>query len=73
MATITTVGYGDVSGKTTAEQGFCIVLMIIGVIAYSTAISSFMSIINASDQRQQRLRDKLDTLTRVKAEYNLNF
>lgn len=52
VATITTVGYGDISGKSTAEQGFGIILMIIGVIAYSTAISSFMSIMTASDKRQ---------------------
>ncbi len=73
MATITTVGYGDISAKSTAELGFCIVLMIIGVIAYSTAISSFMSIMTASDKRQLLLRAKLDTLARVKDEYTLNF
>ena len=51
VATITTVGYGDVSGKTTPERAFCIVLMIIGVISYSTAISSFLSIMTASDKK----------------------
>lgn len=51
VTTITTVGYGDItgSGGSAGEQGFCIVLMLIGVISYSMAISSFMSAISASN------------------------
>lgn len=63
VATITTVGYGDISATTSIEQTFCIVLMIIGVISYSTAISSFMSIMNAMDKKEAVLRAKLETLS----------
>ena len=59
VATITTVGYGDISAETWVEQTFGIVLMIIGVISYSTAISSFMSIMNALDRKEAVLRTKL--------------
>ena len=44
VTTITTVGYGDITSKNPAEQGFCIVLMLVGVIACSMAISSFTNI-----------------------------
>lgn len=73
VATITTVGYGDISACSHIEQAFCIVLMIIGVISYSTAISSFMSIMNAMDKKEAVLRTKLETLSKVKEEYNLDF
>ncbi len=73
MATITTVGYGDISGKSTSEQVFCIILMIIGVIAYSTAISSFLSLMNASDRKEKELCSKLELLSKVKDEYNIDF
>lgn len=73
ITTITTVGYGDISSKTSAEQLFCIVLMLIGVIAYSMAISSFMSAITASNERNKRLRWKLDVLSHIRSHYSVNF
>lgn len=73
ITTITTVGYGDITSKSPAEQGFCIVLMMIGVIAYSVAISSFTSIMSSSDKKEERLRQKLDLLSYVRDQYNLNF
>lgn len=73
VATITTVGYGDISSKTSLEQGFSIILMIIGVISYSLTISSVSNIMQASDAREQALRSKLDTLARMRADFNLNF
>ena len=45
LATITTVGYGDLNANTEAEMIFCCVLMVIGVIAYSISISYLSSII----------------------------
>ena len=51
VATITTVGYGDLSSKTNAEQAFSIILMLIGVISYSLTISAITTIMDASDKR----------------------
>lgn len=73
VATITTVGYGDISSKTSLEQGFSIILMIIGVISYSMTISSVSNIMQASDAREQALRSKLDTLARIRSDFDLNF
>lgn len=73
VTTITTVGYGDITSSTAEEQGFCIVLMILGVVAYSIAISSLMSALNASDKKSKRLRWKLNVLGSIRSEYQLNF
>jgi hypothetical protein len=45
VTTITTVGYGDMSGGTRQEKVFCIILMIFGVIAFSFATGSLASIL----------------------------
>lgn len=73
VATITTVGYGDISAKTIPEKAFCVGLMILGVLAYSSAIGAFSSIISASDKRKKRLNLKLRTLKLIRHEFGLNF
>jgi len=45
VTTITTVGYGDISGNTKVEKVFCILIMVIGVIAFSFASGTLASII----------------------------
>jgi len=45
MSTLTTVGYGDISGNNTAERIICIFLHLIGVISYSIAAGSLTSIL----------------------------
>jgi len=47
--TITTVGYGDYSGNTTAEKIFCIFIMIIGVISFSLASAALVSLFSNLD------------------------
>ena len=49
MTTITTVGYGDISAKNTAERMICVILHIIGVLSYSLAAGSLTSIIENYD------------------------
>jgi ABC-type uncharacterized transport system permease subunit len=44
ITTITTVGYGDISGNNMLERIFCIFVMIIGVAAFSFANGSLASI-----------------------------
>ncbi len=73
VTTITTVGYGDITAKAPEEQLFALILMIIGVVSYSLAISALMTAISASNERNKRLRSKLDVLARVRTHYRLNF
>jgi hypothetical protein len=49
VTTITTVGYGDISGSTNIEKIFCISIMIIGVISFSFATGSLASILQNYD------------------------
>ena len=49
VTSITTVGYGDISGTNTIERIFCAIVMVIGVIAFSFANGALTSIISASD------------------------
>jgi uncharacterized membrane protein (UPF0182 family) len=45
ITTITTVGYGDISINTPLEKIFCIIIMIIGVLAFTFASGSLASIL----------------------------
>jgi hypothetical protein len=45
VSTITTVGYGDISGTNNLERVFCSFLMLVGVISFSFANGSLASII----------------------------
>ena len=49
ISTITTVGYGDISGTNPLEEGFCAIIMICGVISFSFANGSLASIIQNFD------------------------
>lgn len=46
IATITTVGYGDVRGFNYQERIFCTFLMLVGVFSFSMLSSSIASIIH---------------------------
>ena len=47
--TVTTVGYGDFSASTVAEKIFCIIMMLIGVIAFSLSSASLSSLLTNYD------------------------
>lgn len=73
LATITTVGYGDVNASTEAEMIFCCVLMVIGVIAYSISISYLSSIIQAQDAKKAEFKNKLIVLDNIRRQYGMSF
>jgi hypothetical protein len=49
VTTITTVGYGDISGTNSIERIFCSMIMLIGVISFSYANGSLSSILTTYD------------------------
>ena len=53
VMTLSTVGYGDITGKSLKEFIFQIILLIVGIIAYSWSISSISNYI----QEKNKLRD----------------
>lgn len=71
VTTITTVGYGDISGTNSLEMVFCSVIMLIGVIAFSFANGSLASILTTYDSENAHLSEKLNTLKNIRKHYNL--
>lgn len=65
MTTITTVGYGDISGTTTIEKVICIFLHLIGVLSYSFAAGSLTAIIANYDSMNDKNQDKINVLKRL--------
>jgi hypothetical protein len=70
VTTITTVGYGDISGHTKAEKIFCILIMVIGVIAFSFASGSLASVIQNYDNENAQLKSRLKVLQQMYKEYS---
>ena len=71
ITTITTVGYGDISGTNDLEMVFCSIVMIIGVMGFAFASSSLTSIITNYDQTNAEYQEKLGTLEKIYKEYCL--
>ena len=66
ISTITTVGYGDISGTTTMERIFCAIIMLVGVISFSFANGALASIISNSDQANAKYQEKEITLNKIR-------
>ena len=62
FSTLTTVGYGDITGFTTTEKIFSMVVMAIGVTWYAFIVSSMSSIIAGFDTYNARMREKSQKL-----------
>jgi len=50
VTTITTVGYGDISGTNVAERSIATIIMLIGVIGFSFGTGSLASVMSTYDQ-----------------------
>lgn len=59
---ITTVGYGDYTGKTLVEYVFSVALEFLGLVFFSFLMGSITSIFGASDNFDDLIEYKLDTL-----------
>lgn len=72
VTTVVTVGYGDITAVNTGEKAICILLMLIGVIAFSFGTGALSSIIANYDTSQARVKEKMSTLAQIKTEYKLS-
>ena len=72
VTTIMTVGYGDITAKSMPEKLLCILLMLIGVIAFSFATGLISSIITNQDSAEAKLKEKMMTLEGIQKEYNID-
>ena len=62
ITTITTVGYGDISGTNNTERMFCCFVMVVGVIMFSLANGALASIISQEDNGIGGFDDKINAL-----------
>jgi Ion channel len=72
VTTVVTVGYGDITAVNSGEKAICILLMLIGVIAFSFGTGALSSIIANYDSSQARVKEKMSILHSIKAEYKLS-
>ena len=69
--TITTVGYGDISGTNNTERVFCAIIMLFGVIAFSFANGSMTSIIQNVDSNNAKYEQQVSMLNDIYKDYCL--
>ena len=66
IVTVTTVGYGDITGDSISEISFQIILLIVGTIAYSFIISFFSNYIVKSNQKSMSFEKNVEILREIK-------
>ena len=62
VATILTVGYGDISGRTLVERSFAIIWMMIGVAFYAVTIGIITSVLDHIDTKESDLNAKIEII-----------
>ena len=58
------MGYGDISGSTTGERGFLIVMMLVGAIIYALILALMTSVMQQVFLADEPLTQKVDILDR---------
>ena len=72
ITTGTTVGYGDITPVNRIERIFCMVNMVIGVLAFTFASGSLSSIIANADSTEADLNERLLLVHRLRRIYNFS-
>lgn len=71
ITTITTVGYGDISGVTPSEKIFCTIIMFLGVSSFSYVSGSMTSLLSNYDTQNSALRERMMILDRIMKEFQI--
>ena len=71
VTTMSTVGYGDISGGTTLERVFCIILMLLGVICFNLVSGALGALITNYDSSQASLNEKMLFLDNLREKYKI--
>ena len=71
ITVITTVGYGDMPITTTMEKILAIIIITVGVINFSFAIGSLMSVLENIDNAEAQFKEKYYELNSIKKKYKI--
>ena len=69
LATVTSVGYGDIIGNSFIEFCFQIIILLVGIIAYSWLISSISNYIKEKNKANELFNRKINILNGIKLEH----
>lgn len=72
MATILTVGYGDIIPSNIVERVYCSIVMLLGILIYTYIISSLSNYVYISEESSKELNDKIELVNDLRVKYNLN-
>ena len=69
ITTVTSVGYGDITGNTFTEFCFQIVILLVGIIAYSWLISSLSNYVKENNSQNEIFSKKVNMLNEILLEH----
>lgn len=69
--TIFTIGYGDVLSKNIYEKSYNILLMVVGIMIYSFAVTSISNIIQQRDENTKNFQRNMEYLNQMRVKYKL--
>ena len=73
MATLTTVGYGDITANVSLEKIYGTFILILGTFTYSWILTNISNYIKKNNEKYIDFEEKMKVLTEIKIEYpNLN-
>ena len=72
ITTITTVGYGDISGYNNLERAFAILLMLIGVTCFSYLNGALAAIFQSLDSSNAELQSRMNLVHKISRQYKFN-
>jgi len=72
LQTLTTVGFGDINGKTVNERIFAILWMLFGIGVYSILFGNISNLLDSMDAANKVYQEKISILKEFRKRSNLN-
>jgi CRP-like cAMP-binding protein len=72
FTTVFTIGYGDITSTNMYERLYNILIMLVGVLLYSFAITSLSNIVVKIDKKEKIYNKHVDLLEEIKMKYRLD-
>jgi hypothetical protein len=70
-ATIFTIGYGDIVCRNIYERVYNVLLLMVGILVYSWAVSVLSNFVTSQDERSKKYQKRLGVLKAFKYKYNI--